>query len=321
MERALMPKAGGQKGGASGRRKVMGTKGGGKASVAAGRAAAARPAPESSARSKSEPPEQAAGMPDVQASSDLRRQAIDRVGVKDVTFPMRLRTRDGGEQTTVATINMYVALPHYQKGTHMSRFLEVLNEESGEPITPARIPEIAKAIRARLGAEMAHFEARFTYFVKKLAPVTGHPGLMNYEVMFECSANGETDFVMSVAAPATSLCPCSKEISQYGAHNQRCRIEAKVRFDGLMWIEELVELLEAAASCPVFAVLKRPDEKWVTERAFENPKFVEDIVRDLAVSLEGVRKIRWFSINSENFESIHSHNAYAEITRDKRRKS
>lgn len=258
------------------------------------------------------------GMPDVQSSRDQRRVAIDRVGVKEVVFPIRLRTPDGGEQTTVATINMYVALPHYQKGTHMSRFLEVLNEESSQPITPDQIPSITKAICRRLDAKTAHFQARFTYFIKKEAPITKHPGLMNYEVMFECTANGTTDFIMSVAAPATSLCPCSKEISAYGAHNQRCRIEAKIRFKGTMWIEELVTLLEKAASCPVFAVLKRPDEKWVTERAFDNPKFVEDIVRDLAMGLEKEKRITWFSINSENFESIHSHNAYAEITRGRR---
>lgn len=258
------------------------------------------------------------GMPDVQSSRDQRRVAIDRVGVKEVVFPIRLRTPDGGEQTTVATINMYVALPHYQKGTHMSRFLEVLNEESSQPITPDQIPSITKAICRRLDAKTAHFQARFTYFIKKEAPITKHPGLMNYEVTFECTANGKTDFIMSVAAPATSLCPCSKEISAYGAHNQRCRIEAKIRFKGTMWIEELVTLLEQAASCPVFAVLKRPDEKWVTERAFENPKFVEDIVRDLAMGLEREKRITWFSINSENYESIHSHNAYAEITRGRR---
>lgn len=256
-------------------------------------------------------------MPDVQSSEDSRRVAIDRVGVKDVTYPMRLRTPDGGEQTTVAKVNMYVSLPHYQKGTHMSRFLEVLNEHSGDPITPDRIPQITRAICARLGAETAHFEARFTYFIRKPAPVTKHPGLMDYEVTFACTSNGVNDFVMGVAAPATSLCPCSKEISQYGAHNQRCRIEAQVRTNRLMWIEELVALLENAASCPVYAVLKRPDEKFVTERAFENPKFVEDIVRDLAVALEREERVTWYSINSENFESIHSHNAYAQITRDK----
>jgi GTP cyclohydrolase I len=257
-------------------------------------------------------------MPDVQASPDARNVAIDRVGVKDITYPIRLRTRDGGEQTTVATVSMYVALPHYQKGTHMSRFLEVLNEQTCEPLTPDKIPGIARAICERLDAEVAHFDCAFTYFIRKEAPVTRMPGLMDYRVSFECTANGENEFLMSVAAPAASLCPCSKEISKYGAHNQRCRIEAKVKFDGMLWIEDLVELLEKAASCPVFAVLKRPDEKFVTEHAYENPKFVEDIVRDLALSLEAEDRIHWFSINSENFESIHNHNAYAQITRDKR---
>lgn len=257
-------------------------------------------------------------MPDVQSRSDTRRVPIDRVGVKEVTYPMRLHSRGGGEQHTVATINMYVALPQEQKGTHMSRFLEVLNEHTGEPVCPERIPEITRAIRERLEAKEAHFEAAFTYFINKPAPVTGQAGLMNYEVTFACTANGATDFVMTVAAPAQSLCPCSKEISEYGAHNQRCRIEASVRTSSMMWIEDLAEHLEAAASVPVFAVLKRPDEKWVTERAYENPKFVEDIVRDLAGRLEGDDRVTWYSINSENFESIHSHNAYARLTRDKR---
>ncbi len=270
-------------------------------------------------RSTKSKPLAAADMADVQSSRDSRRVAIDRVGVKDIIYPIRLRTPEGGEQTTVATINMYVALPHTRKGTHMSRFLEVLNEETGEPVTPDRIPQITRAIRARLDAEMAHFEASFTYFIKKLAPVTKTPGLMDYRVTFECSANHEDDFVMGVSAPATSLCPCSKEISQYGAHNQRCRIEAKVRLTGRMWIEELVELLENAASFPVWAALKRPDEKLVTERAYENPKFVEDVVRDLAVALDREPRVAWYSINSENFESIHNHNAYAQLTRDKRR--
>lgn len=257
-------------------------------------------------------------IPDVQAASDSRRIAIDRVGVKDVTYPFKLRTRGGGEQGTVASINMYVALPHHQKGTHMSRFLEVLNVHAGEPLTPDGIPALTRAIRERLDAQQAHFEASFTYFINKPAPVTKMHGLMDYQVTFECTSNSHDDFIMSVKAPATSLCPCSKEISAYGAHNQRCHIEAKVRFDGEYWIEELVEHLEAAASHPVYAVLKRPDEKFVTERAFENPKFVEDIVRDLAKRLEDDGRITWYSINSENFESIHSHNAYAQLTRDKR---
>lgn len=257
-------------------------------------------------------------MPDVQAKSDARQVAIDRVGVKDVTYPIRLRTPDGGEQTTVAQINMCVGLPHYQKGTHMSRFLEVLNEHAGEPVTPDMIPGITRAIRDRLNADEAFFEASFTYFITKRAPVTKSPGIMDYQVTFECNANDETDFILGVTVPATSLCPCSKEISQYGAHNQRCHIGAKVRFEGQLWIEQLVNHLEASASNPVYAVLKRPDEKQVTEDAFDNPKFVEDIVRDLALRLEGDKSITWFSIESENFESIHNHSAYAQLTRDKR---
>jgi len=257
-------------------------------------------------------------MPDVQATSDDRNVAIDRVGVKDVVYPMKLATRDGASQSTVASINMYVALPKEKKGTHMSRFLEVLNEHGCTPISPSDIPEITRKIKDRLNAQEAHFAASFTYFIAKPAPVTKQLGLMNYEVTFECTANAHDDFVITVAAPATSLCPCSKEISEYGAHNQRCRIEAAVRSKGTMWIEDLVEHLEASASHPVYAVLKRPDEKFVTEKAFENPKFVEDIIRDLAIRLNDDERVVQYAISSENFESIHSHNAYAELSRDKR---
>lgn len=273
---------------------------------------------------------QSAGMPDVQGSRDARNIAIDQVGVKNVTYPIRLAIgpcAGGGEQTTVATINMYVSLPAEQKGTHMSRFLEVLNARSGAgmpAITPGMIPAITREIAERLNSPRAHFYASFVYFIKKAAPVTGQAGLMDYKVSFECDAGpgegGKTDFVMSVAAPATSLCPCSKEISKYGAHNQRCEIEAKVRMDsakGVLWIEELVKILEGAASAQVYSVLKRPDEKYVTEAAYDNPKFVEDIVRDLALAMEREDRITWYEINSENFESIHSHNAYARITRQK----
>jgi len=258
-------------------------------------------------------------IPDIQAKGDTRNVAIDKVGVKDVTCPITLKTRDGGEQTTVASVNMYVSLPHHQKGTHMSRFLEVLNQHA-HPLTPEQIPAVCHVIKERLEAEDAHLELSFPYFVEKPAPVTGSKGLMNYDVVFNVACNSHTDFAMSVTAPATSLCPCSKEISAYGAHNQRCEIEATVRpREGVtMWIEDLIEHLEAAASCPVFSVLKRPDEKHVTEVAYDNPKFVEDIVRDLALSLEGDDKVTWYRINSENFESIHNHNAYAQITRDKR---
>ncbi len=274
----------------------------------------------------------AAGMPDVQASSDSRQVPIDKVGVKDVTYPIRLRVPkefaglmgSGDEQTTVATISMYVSLPHYQKGTHMSRFLEVLNEHAGMaapgPISPEEIPQITAAIRERLDAEEAHFEAEFTYFIPRKAPVTGALGLMDYQVSFCCTSSrtGATDdFIMGVVAPGASLCPCSKEISKYGAHNQRCLVEARVRFTGRMWIEDLAGTIEKSVSCPVFAVLKRPDEKYVTEAAYDNPKFVEDIIRDLALGLEADERVTWYSISSENFESIHNHNAYAEITRSK----
>jgi GTP cyclohydrolase I len=281
-------------------------------------------------------------MPDVQGTRDTRQIPIDKVGVRNVTFPIRLVVPPfaaaggpgagdgpvgggggGGEQTTVATINMYVSLPHYQKGTHMSRFLEVLNEHSG-PITPQQIPEITESIRRRLGAADAHLEATFTYFIRKHAPVTRMPGMMDYRVTFACSAGRVNDFVMTVRAPATSLCPCSKEISRFGAHNQRCEIEASVRLrpgGPTLWIEELAAIIERAASMELFAVLKRPDEKFVTEAAYENPKFVEDIVRDLALALDQDDRITWYSIASENFESIHNHNAYALLTRDKARAS
>ena len=264
-------------------------------------------------------------MPDVQSSEDSRNIVIQRVGVKSVTYPVHVATEDG-VQPSVAVIDMYVSLPAHAKGTHMSRFLEVLNEHAGTdggvgPISPGDIPRITESIRERLNAEEAHFEAMFTYFIRKPAPVTGAPGLMDYKVSFECTASrdGKTnDFVMGVAAPATSLCPCSKEISDRGAHNQRCVIEAKVRTSGLMWIEELAKIIEESASCPVFAVLKRPDEKWVTEEAFDHPKFVEDIIRDLAIALNKEDRIVSYEISSENFESIHNHNAYAQIRREKR---
>ena len=257
-------------------------------------------------------------MPDIQALSDDRSVAIDRVGVKEVVYPMTLSTRGGGEQSTVARINMYVGLPQEKKGTHMSRFLEVLNEHACTPVHPEDIPRLTRAINDRLNAREAHFQASSRTFIEKAAPVSGEKGLMNYEVKFECATNSHEDFIMTVAAYATSLCPCSKEISDYGAHNQRCRIEASVRTNATVWIEDLAELLERAASHPVYAVLKRPDEKFVTEKAFDNPKFVEDIIRDLAVLLNDDDRIDWYSISSENYESIHAHNAFASIERDKR---
>ncbi|HVT80967.1 MAG TPA: GTP cyclohydrolase FolE2 [Phycisphaerae bacterium] len=256
-------------------------------------------------------------MPDVQGSSDVRNVAIDKVGVKGVRYPITLRQACGGEQNTVATINLYVSLPQHKKGTHMSRFLEILNKHH-KAITPAQIIPILQEMKSKLDAADAHIEMTFPYFIEKAAPVTGAKGLMDYVCTFEGTSNGTDDFILGVKAPATSLCPCSKEISLYGAHNQRCEITAKVRINKMLWIEDLVKIMEGAASAPVYAVLTRPDEKFVTEQAFDNPKFVEDIIRDLAVALDREDRVTWYQIESENFESIHNHNAYAMIERDKR---
>lgn len=259
-------------------------------------------------------------MPDVQSSSDLRQVPIDKVGVRNITYPITLRCpMTGGVQHTVARVNMYVRLPHHQKGTHMSRFLEVLNDHY-DAIQANQIKKICREMKTRLEAEEAHLEVSFPYFIQKKAPVSGATGLLDIQVTFHAAANEHEDFIMGVKVPATSLCPCSKEISDYGAHNQRCEIEARIRLapGKNMWIEELFDIVERAASTQVFAVLKRPDEKWVTEAAYDNPKFVEDIVRDLAVALNDEQRVVWYQITSENFESIHNHNAYAFIERDKR---
>lgn len=261
-------------------------------------------------------------IPDVQASSDQRQIAIDKVGVRHITYPITLRCpATGGLQHTVAQVNMYVGLPHHQKGTHMSRFLEVLNHHHGE-ICSDQVMDICHDMQQRLNAKEAHLELRFPYFIHKKAPVTGAPGMLDIQVTFECASNGQDDFILGVRVPATSLCPCSKEIAAYGAHNQRCEMEVRVRFSPgkSMWIEELFELVEQAASTQVYAVLKRLDEKFVTEAAYDNPKFVEDIVRDLALALDAEDRVDWYQVNSENFESIHNHNAYAFIEKDKRQR-
>jgi GTP cyclohydrolase I len=275
---------------------------------------------------QADPTTNKAAMPDVQGSRDSRQVPINKVGVKDIRYPITLKCpphegddQSGGRQHTVAMVNMYVALPHYQKGTHMSRFLEVLNRHH-QGIDSSDVMQVARDMRGRLEAEEAHLQMSFPYFIDKKAPVTGQPGKLDIEVTFEAVANGTEDFILGIKVPATSLCPCSKEISDYGAHNQRCEMEAQVRFrDGqFMWIEELFELVEKCASTQVFAVLKRPDEKYVTEAAYDHPKFVEDIVRDLAIAMDDEDRIAWYRVASENFESIHNHNAYAVVERDKR---
>lgn len=256
-------------------------------------------------------------MPDIQKTRDQRNIAIDKVGVKEIRYPIKVADRGNGPQSTVGTINMYVDLPHHFKGTHMSRFLEVLNRHHGA-ISVERIPDLLNEMCERLVAETAHFEVAFTYFMSKKAPVTGIAGLMGYECAFQAAAGKKEDFVLSVEVPVTTLCPCSKEISDRGAHNQRGNVSVKVRFNDLVWIEDVVEMVEDSASCALYPVLKRQDEKWVTEKAYDNPRFVEDMVREVTLRLQDDQRIDWFEVQVENFESIHAHNAYAYVERDKR---
>ncbi len=254
---------------------------------------------------------------DVQASADTRRIAIDKVGIKDIRHPVRVRDRSDGEQHTVATFNMYVYLPHNFKGTHMSRFVQILNKHEKE-IGIESFKEMLTEMAERLESEMGHIEMRFPYFVNKKAPISGVQSLLDYDVTFigEIS-HGTPRMYIKVVVPVTSLCPCSKEISAYGAHNQRSHVTVQVRTRGFIWLEEIIDLVEKEASCELYGLLKRPDEKYVTERAYNNPKFVEDMVRDVAVRLNADDRIDAYIVESENFESIHNHSAYALIERDK----
>jgi GTP cyclohydrolase I len=257
-------------------------------------------------------------MIDVQNQPDDRNIPIDKVGVKNIRYPITVLDRMNGTQQTVASINMYVNLPHHYKGTHMSRFVELLSEHSNN-INLRNLPDILEEMKERLEAQSAHIEMEFPYFLNKSAPVSGAQGLMEYNISFRGSLNGQgMDLVVEVAVPVTTLCPCSKEISACGAHNQRGVVRLAVRFKRFIWIEDLIRLVEASASSEVFSVLKREDEKQVTERAYANPMFVEDVVREVAMKLQDDPNIVWFAVDSENFESIHNHSAYAYIERDKR---
>ena len=256
-------------------------------------------------------------MIDVQAQTDDRHITIDKVGVKNIRYPVTVLDKSNKTQQTVASVNMYVNLPHHFKGTHMSRFIEILNEHKGE-INIKRIPNILKTMQKRLEAMSAHLEVDFPYFIKKKSPVTQTPGLMEYRCRLIGSINHGHKLKMEVFVPITTVCPCSKEISEYGAHNQRGEVKVAIRFKNFIWIEDIIELVESCGSSPLYSILKRPDEKYITETAYENPKFVEDIVRDIASKLQEDDNILWFSVASENFESIHNHSAYAFIERDKK---
>jgi GTP cyclohydrolase IB len=254
-------------------------------------------------------------MKDIQNERDFRNIAIDKVGIKGLRYPVTVLDRFKGEQQTIATINMYVDLPHECKGTHMSRFVELLH--LFRPVISLKnFSEILSQMKHHLNAASAHIEVSFPYFIEKVAPVSKSPGLMDYNcrLIGSVDSNCKTDLISEVIVPISSVCPCSKEISEEGAHNQRGMVNLQTRFKKFIWIEDMIKLVEESASCDVFSVLKRSDEKFITERGFTNPKFVEDIVRDIALALNADKNITWFSVEVENFESIHNHNAYAFIT-------
>jgi len=250
---------------------------------------------------------------DVQSSADTRQLAINKVGIKDIKHPIRISDRSDGEQHTVATFNMYVNLPHDFKGTHMSRFVELLNSNERE-ITVQSFNDMLQRMSETLDAEAGHIEMRFPYFISKPAPISGVESLLDYDVtLIGAICKGKVTMTIKVIVPVTSLCPCSKEISEYGAHNQRSHVTITARTNGFVWIEDLIDIAEEEASCEIFGLLKRPDEKYVTERAYDNPKFVEDMVRDVARRLNADSRITGYILESENFESIHNHSAYALI--------
>jgi GTP cyclohydrolase I len=252
---------------------------------------------------------------DIQNQRDYRNIPIDKVGIKNLQYPITVLDRRNNFQHTVAVINMYVDLPHKYKGTHMSRFVEMLHLFRPE-VSLKKISVILEEMKKHLNAESANIEVTFPYFIEKKSPVSNSPGLMDYTCRFIGSSdpNGIVDLVSEIIVPISSVCPCSMEISEMGAHNQRGQVRLSTRFHKFIWIEDMVELVEGCASCEVYSVLKRADEKHVTEKAFSNPKFVEDIVRDIAEKLKEDGNITWFSVSAENFESIHNHSAYASVT-------
>lgn len=257
-------------------------------------------------------------IPDVQSSADTRQIAINKVGIKSIRHPIKVQDKSEGIQHTIATFNMYVGLPHNFKGTHMSRFVQILNSHERE-ISVENFPVMLREMVERLEAETGHIEMNFPFFINKTAPVSGVQSLLDYDVTFLGDIrDGEIITSVKVVVPVTSLCPCSKKISERGAHNQRSHVTVTARTNEFMWIEELVQLVESEASCELYGLLKRPDEKYVTERAYDNPKFVEDMVRDVAARLNAEARIDAYIVESENFESIHNHSAYALIERNKK---
>jgi GTP cyclohydrolase IB len=257
---------------------------------------------------------------DVQGRPDERNLPIQRVGVTNLRYPIVVLDRERSRQETVASFTLSVNLPHHFKGTHMSRFIEVLNDHRGE-ITMQTVPVILADLRSRLDAESARVEVQFPYFLERVAPETGATAMMDYHCAFIGDVDGEDhDFILRTQVPVTSLCPCSREISDYGAHNQRGYVTVDLRTlrtpdgdDQMVWIEEVVDLVEASASSPVYPLLKRPDERHVTMQAYDNPVFVEDLVRNIALALQEDSRVAWFTVHALNQESIHNHDAFAQI--------
>ena len=251
---------------------------------------------------------------DVQNLPDVRQLAIDKVGIKAIRHPVKIKDKTGNAQHTVAMFNMYVHLPQHFKGTHMSRFIEILNANERE-ISVENFKLILHEMATRLEAKSGHIEMTFPYFINKSAPVSGVKSLLDYEVTFIGEVkNGQYDIKVKVLIPVTSLCPCSKKISAYGAHNQRSHVTVSIALNEFMWIEDMIIMVEAQASSELYGLLKRPDEKYVTERAYDNPKFVEDMVRDIAAAFNNEPRVKSYIVECENFESIHNHSAYACIS-------
>lgn len=263
-------------------------------------------------------------MADIQALPDHRNIAIDDVGIRGLRYPIRIAAPDGTAQATVAELQLTVALPAHVKGTHMSRLVELM-ENWQAPLSAASLRELARSLLQRLEAERGSIEFSFPYFIRKRAPVSGIESLLDYQAGARVSAtlDGPAEVVLSLRTAVTSLCPCSREISEYGAHNQRSHISIDATLAEStdapidMRLEDLAQIAERAASCEIWGMLKRPDEKYVTERAYDNAKFVEDLVRDVALALNASEAIRAYRVEVENFESIHNHSAYARIARSK----
>lgn len=253
-------------------------------------------------------------LPDHASDHDDRALDIDRVGIKDIRYPITVWDRTNKVQHTTGKISLTVSLPREFKGTHMSRFVEILHDRRGD-MSSDKLPSLLAEIQERLSADDAHVEVAFPYFVEKFAPVSRVPSLMDYPCTFRATRHGETfDFVLGVQVPVKSLCPCSKAVSDRGAHNQRSLVDVELRSDAHVWIEQVVEAVESCASAPLFALLKREDEKYITEHAYDHPKFVEDLVRDVVIAVRALPGVSWLRVRAENLESIHNHSAYAEIT-------